>query len=68
MSTITTKLNGLTVGVLKKIIEDIPDDREINVWDIGNTGFVDDCELEIISYHNLQPDVNINIKAESGYH
>lgn len=52
----------------KKIISDLPDDCEITVWDIGNTGFVDDCELEIISYHNLQTDVNINIKAESGYH
>lgn len=68
MSTIKTNLNGLTVGLLKKIIEDIPDDCKINVWDIGDTGFVDDCELEIIIYYTLQPDVNINIKAESGYH
>ena len=69
MSAIKAKLNGLTVGMLKKIIGDIPDDCEITVWDIGNTGSVDDCELEIISYHNLQTtDVNINIKAESGYH
>ena len=68
MNTFQTKLNGLSIGMLKKIISDIPDECEIMVWDIGNTGFVDDCELEIISYHNLQPDVNINIKAESGYH
>ena len=44
MSAIKAKLNGLTVGMLKKTIGDIPD-------------------------HNLQTtDVNINIKAESGYH
>jgi len=60
-------LNGLTVGMLKKIISDIPDDCEINVWDVGKTGFVDGTELEIITYEHLKTDVNINVKAESGY-
>ncbi len=68
MATFKTKLNGLTIGMLKKIISDIPDESEINVWDIGNTGFVNNCELEIINYENLKPDVNINIEAESGYY
>ena len=68
MSTFKTKLNGLTIGMLKKIISDIPDECEINVWDIGSTGVVNNCELEIIQYENLKPDVNINIDAESGYY
>ena len=63
-----TNLNGLTVGMLKKIISDIPDDCEITVWDIGETGFIDGTELEIITYENLKTDININVKAESGYY
>jgi hypothetical protein len=61
-------LNGLTVGMLKKIISDIPDDCEITVWNSGETGFIDKSELEIITYENLNPDININVKAESGYY
>ena len=58
----------MTVGMLKKIISEIPDDCEITVWDIGDTGFVDKTELEIITYENLETDININVKAESGYY
>ena len=61
-------LDGLNVGKLKKIISDIPDDCEIAVWDDGDTGFVDGIELEIVTYESLEPDININVKAESGYH
>lgn len=68
METIKTKLGGLTIGTLKKIISDIPDECEISVWDVGRTGFVNNCELEIIKYEILKPDININIEAESGYH
>lgn len=68
MGEFRTNLNGLTVGMLKKIISDIPDDCEITVWDIGKTGFVDGTELEIITYEHLNTDININVKAESGYH
>lgn len=68
MSEIKTNLNGISVGVLKKLISDIPDDCTIDIWDIGDTGFVDGCELEIITYEHLRPDININIKAESGFH
>ena len=68
MNEIKTDLNGISVGVLKKLIRDIPDDCTIDVWDIGDTGFVDGCELEIIIYEHLRPDININIKAESGFH
>ena len=68
MSEIKTNLNGISVGVLKKLISDIPDDCTIDVWDIGDTGFVDKAELEIITYEHLKTDININIKAESGYY
>lgn len=68
MSEIKIRLNGISVGVLKKLISDIPDECEIMVWDLGDTGYVDGCELEIITYENLEPDININIKAESGFH
>lgn len=68
MNEFRVNLNGLTVGMLKKIISDIPDDCEITVWDIGKTGFVDKSELEIITYEHLKTDININIKAESGFH
>lgn len=56
-------LNGLTVGTLKKIISKIPDDCKITVWNVGETGFVDKTELEIINYEHLGTDININIKA-----
>lgn len=68
MIEIKTNLNGISVGVLKKLISDIPDDTTIDVWNIGDTGFVDGCELEIITYEHLKTDININIKAESGFH
>ena len=68
MSEIKIRLNGISVGVLKKLISDIPDECEIMVCDLGETGYVDGCELEIITYENLEPDININIKAESGFH
>lgn len=65
-----TNLNRLTVGMLKKIISDIPDDCEITVWNAGETGFVDGIELEILTYEHLpvKPDISINVKAESGYY
>ena len=68
MSQIKTNLNGISVGTLKKLISDIPDDCTIDIWDIGDTGFVDRCELEIITYDHLRPDISINIKAESGFY
>ena len=68
MSEIKTNLNGLSVGVLKKLISDIPDDCTIDVWNIGGNGVVDGCELEIITYEYSRPDININIKAASGFH
>lgn len=68
MSEIKISLNGISVGVLKKLIGDIPNDCTIDVWDIGDTGCVDGCELEIITYEHLRPDININIKAESGFY
>ena len=58
----------MTVGMLKKIISGIPDDCEITVWNVGETGFIDKSELEIITYENLKTDIFINVKAESGYY
>lgn len=73
MSKITKNLlQGISVCTLKKLISDIPDDCTIDVWDIGDTGFVDGCELEIVTYEHpydhLGTDISINIKAESGFH
>ena len=68
MTEFKTNINGLTIGKLKEIIRDIPNDSEINVWNVGETGFIDSSELEIITYENLEMEVNINVKAESGYH
>ena len=68
MSEIKSNLNGISVGMLKKLISDIPDECKIMVCDSGDTGYVDGCELEIITYENLNPDININIKAESGFY
>ena len=68
MSTTRIVVNSMSVGTLKKILEDIPDDCEITVCDAGSTGYVDDCELEIIKYENLKTDVYLTIKAESGFY
>lgn len=68
MNKITKNLNGISVGTLKKLISDIPNDCTIDVWNIGDTGFVDRCELEIVTYDHLGTDISINIKAESGFH
>lgn len=68
MTEFRINLNGLNVGMLKKIISDIPDDCEITVWDSGETGYVDGTELEIITYEYLKTDISINVKAESGYY
>lgn len=68
MSSFKIELNGMTIGMLKKIISDIPDECMIDVFDVGKSGFVDGCELEVTKYENLIPDVSLNIKAESGYY
>lgn len=68
MREIKTKLNGLTIGDLRKLLKDIPDECEISVWDIGNTGFTDLVELEVVKYDYSGIDININIKAESGFY
>ena len=68
MNTTRTKVNSMSVGTLKTLLEDIPDDCEITVYDEGSTGYVEDCELEIIRYSNSEPDVFLNISAESGFH
>ena len=68
MTEYRTNLNGLSVGMLKKIISDISDDCEITVFGTGDTGFVDKCELEIVRYESFESDVYINVKAESGYY
>jgi hypothetical protein len=65
MTVRTIKLT--TIKELKEFIKDIPDDKEINIENVGDTGFIDDTELELIVYESGEIDINLNIKAESGY-
>ena len=69
----TIKHKFTTVGELKKFLADIDDDVEIQMENVGNTGYVEDSEVELIRYPAtdlppLKPDLYINIKAESCYH
>ena len=64
----TIKHKFTTVGELKKFLADIDDDVEIQVENVGDTGYVEDSEVELIRYPALKPDLYINIKAESCYH
>lgn len=68
MTETTTKLNGLTVRELKELLKEIPDDTEITVWNVGNTGCLEGCDIEVIRYDTIPPEVNICVGAESGFH
>ena len=57
-----------TVGELRKFIENIPDDTEISIDNVGKTGFVDLTELELQKFDNGDMDSYLNIGAESGYY
>jgi len=61
--TIIKELNGLTVGELKTILEQVPDEVEICVWSPN----VDWVELEVNIYTEEESDVFINIETKSPY-
>ena len=57
------ELNGLTVGELKTILEQVPDKVEICVWSPN----VDWVELEVNIYTEEESDVFVNIETKSPY-
>lgn len=58
-----------TIGALKKLINNLPDNTDIDICNTGTTGFIDGpVELEINTYEEGEPYICLNIRAESGYH
>ena len=64
----TTKERITTVKALKEFIKELPDDLEIDIYNPGSTGVVDECELEKYVFENGEALFYINIKAESGFY
>ena len=59
MTTITRKLNGLTIRELKELIKDIDENTEISVWsDIP----LQKLDIEIVKYDFGDIDVDINVE------
>ena len=61
--TIIRDLNGITVGELKTILENIPNDIEVCIWGPN----VDCAEIEVNAFENKEFDVFINIETLSSY-
>lgn len=61
--TIIKELNRLTIGELKTILEQVPDEVEICVWGPN----VDWVELEVNIFTDEESDVFINIETNSPY-
>ena len=61
--TIIRDLNGITVGELKTILENIPNETEICIWGPN----VDYTEIEVNAFENKEFDVFINIETVSPY-
>lgn len=61
--TITKELNRLTVGELKTILEQVPNEVEICVWGPN----VDWAEIEVNISTDRESDVFINIETISPY-
>ena len=59
MTTITRKLNGLTIRELKELIKDINDDIEISVW---SEIPLQKLNIEIVKYDFGDIDVDINVE------
>lgn len=58
-----------TVGALKEILKNLPDDVEIDSYGTGSTGYIDGpLELEVSIWEHSKPDICINVKAESSFH
>ena len=59
MTTITRKLNGLTIKELKELIKDIDDNIEISVW---SEIPLQKLNIEIVKYDFGEIDVDINVE------
>ena len=59
MTTITRKLNGLTIRELKELIKDIDEDTEISVW---SEIPLQKLNIEIVKYDFGDIDVDINVE------
>lgn len=59
MTTITRKLNGLTIRELKELIKDIDEDTEISVW---SEIPLQKLDIEIVKYDFGDIDVDINVE------
>ena len=59
MTTITRKLNGLTIRELKELIKDIDEDTEILVW---SEIPLQKLNIEIVKYDFGDIDVDINVE------
>ncbi|MBQ2175972.1 MAG: hypothetical protein II453_13200 [Alphaproteobacteria bacterium] len=59
MTTITRKLNGLTIRELKELIKDINEDTEISVW---SEIPLQKLDIEIVKYDFGDIDVDINVE------
>ena len=68
MATIKLDLKTCTVGELKKVLANVPDNTIFDICSVGSTGFVDGIEIEINTYESFPTDVAINVGAESGYY
>ncbi len=66
------KIKITTVGELIDFLKDIPRDTEIDVENYGQTGWIDGAiEIEKTIYDKelgFNPNVCLNVRAESGYH
>lgn len=69
MTTRTVNLYEIdTVGKLRELLKDVPDEAELSLDNSGDTGYINGAEMELVTYDNDQVDVYINVKAESGYY
>lgn len=59
MTTITRKLNGLTIRELKELIKDIDESTEISVW---SEIPLQKLNIEIVKYDFGETDVDINVE------
>ena len=59
MTTITRKLNGLTIKELKELIKDIDENTEISVW---SEIPLQKLDIEIVKYDFGDIDVDINVE------
>lgn len=65
--------NDITIKQLKEFIKNLPDDLAIDVYNYGDSGMINEVNLEIVEYGDKKEnipvtyDITLNIEAESGY-